>query len=120
MNLIKAISKIAIKAVLVIVGVLGIVLTAQSTEFMGGGSVFFFFTVQSNIFIMLIALLFLINEVELLISKKNYINQVFLHIKYVATIAITITFIVFFTMLAPLMGMDYPLRISHYMRLCLS
>ena len=114
MNLIKAISKIAIKAVLVIVAILGIVLTAQSTEFMGGGSVFFFFTVQSNIFIMLIALLFLINEVELLISKKNYINQVFLHIKYVATIAITITFIVFFTMLAPLMGMDYLLSFKNF------
>lgn len=114
MNLIKTIFKIAIKATLVIVGILGIVLTAQSTEFMGGGSVFFFFTVQSNIFVMLIALLFLINEVVLLISKKNLINQVLLHIKYVATVAITITFLVFFTMLAPLMGMDYLLSFKNF------
>ncbi len=114
MNLIKAISKIAIKAVLVIVGVLGIVLTAQSTEFMGGGSVFFFFTVQSNIFIMLMALIFLINEVVVLISKKSFINQVLLHIKYVATVAITVTFLVFFTMLAPLMGMDYLLSFKNF------
>ena len=114
MNLTKSIIKIVIKAALVTAGVLGIVLTAQSTEFMGGGSVFFFFTVQSNIFIMLISLLFLINEVELLISKKNYINQVFLHIKYVATVAITVTFLVFFTMLAPLMGMDYLLSFKNF------
>lgn len=114
MNLAKSIIKILIKIALVVVGVLGIVLTAQSTDFMGGGSVFFFFTVQSNIFIMLMALIFLINEVELLISKKNYINQVFLHIKYVATIAIAITFIVFFTMLAPLMGVDYLLSFKNY------
>ena len=114
MNLIKAISKIAIKATLVIVGVLGIVLTAQSTDFMGGGSVFFFFTVQSNIFIMLMALIFLVNEVAVLIIKKSFINQVLLHIKYTATVAITITFLVFFTMLAPLMGVDYLLSFKNY------
>lgn len=91
MNLAKSIIKILIKIALVVVGVLGIVLTAQSTDFMGGGSVFFFFTVQSNIFIMLMALIFLVNEVAVFITKKNFINQVLLHIKYVATIAITIT-----------------------------
>lgn len=114
MNLVKTISKIVIKAVLVIVGVLGIVLTAQSTDFMGGGSVFFFFTVQSNIFIMLMALIFLVNEVAVLITKKSFINQVLLHIKYTATVAITITFLVFFTMLAPLMGVDYLLSFKNY------
>lgn len=114
MNLAKSIIKIVIKAVLVVVGVLGIVLTAQSTEFMGGGSVFFFFTVQSNIFIMLMALIFLVNEVAVLITKKSFINQVLLHIKYTATVAITITFLVFFTMLTPLMGVDYLLSFKNY------
>ena len=76
MNLAKSIIKIAIKATLVIVGVLGIVLTAQSTEFMGGGSVFFFFTVQSNIFIMLITLLFflLTRSSTSLIKKRSVIS----------------------------------------------
>ena len=78
MNLAKSIIKILIKVALVIAGVLGIVLTAQSTDFMGGGSVFFFFTVQSNIFIMLMALIFLVNEVAVLIIKKSFINQVLL------------------------------------------
>ena len=114
MYLLKAITKILIKAALIIIGVLGIVLTALSTAFMGGASVFFFFTVQSNIFIMLMALIFLINEVVVLITNKGFINQTLLHIKYVATIAITITFIVFFTMLAPLMGVDYLLSFNHF------
>lgn len=114
MNLARSIIKILIKVALVIAGVLGIVLTAQSTDFMGGGSVFFFFTVQSNIFIMLMALIFLVNEVAVLITKKSFINQVLLHIKYTATVAITITFLVFFTMLAPLMGVDYLLSFKNY------
>lgn len=114
MNLAKSIIKIVIKAALVTVGTLGIVLTAQSTDFMGGGSVFFFFTVQSNIFIMLMALIFLVNEVVVLITKKSFINQALLHIKYTATVAITITFLVFFTMLAPLMGVDYLLSFKNY------
>ena len=107
MNIGKVIAKIAIKATLVVVGILGIIFTAQSSAFMGGASVFFFFTVQSNIFIISMALIFLINEILLLRNKKSFINQTLLYIKYVATVAITITFIVFFTMLAPLMGIDY-------------
>ena len=114
MNLLKTITKILIKAALIIIGVLGIVLTALSTAFMGGASVFFFFTVQSNIFIMLMALIFLIDEVVVLITNRSFINQTLLHIKYVATVAITVTFLVFFTMLAPLMGMDYLLSFKNF------
>ncbi len=112
--MVKTLAKILIKAALIIIGVLGIVLTALSTAFMGGASVFFFFTVQSNIFIMLMALIFLINEVMVLITNKSFINQTLLHIKYVATVAITVTFLVFFTMLAPLMGVDYLLSFNNF------
>lgn len=112
--MIKTIIKIAIKAALAIVGILGIVFTAQSSAFMGGASVFFFFTVQSNIFIIAMALIFLADEIMLLIIKKSFVNQVLLHIKYVATVAITVTFLVFFTMLAPLMGVDYLLSFNNF------
>ena len=114
MNLTKVLSKIFIKAALVVVGILGIIFTAQSSAFMGGGSVFFFFTVQSNIFIIAMALIFLINEIVLLITKKSFVNQTLLFIKYVATVAITVTFLVFFTMLAPLMGVDYLLSFNNF------
>lgn len=110
--MIKKIVRIVELTALVIVGILGIVFTAMSTDFMGGASVFLFFTVQSNIFIIAMALLFLINEAVFLTLKKSFINQIMLHVKFVATIAITITFIFFFTMLAPLMGMDYLLSFN--------
>ena len=114
MNIAKTIIRILIKASLVIVGIFGIVFTVLSSAFMGGASVFFFFTVQSNIFIIAMALIFLINEVVVLLKKKSFINQTLLHIKYVATVAITITFLVFFTMLAPLMGIDYLLSFNNF------
>ena len=53
--MIKRIIRIAILSALAIVGILGIIFTAQSSAFMGGGSDFFFFTVQSNIFIIAIS-----------------------------------------------------------------
>ena len=112
--MVKKIIRIAILSALAIVGILGIIFTAQSSAFMGGGSVFFFFTVQSNIFIIGMALIFLINEVVQLFTKKSFINQTLLFIKYVATVAITVTFLVFFTMLAPLMGVDYLLSFNNF------
>lgn len=114
MDLFKTISKIVIKAALIIVGILGIVFTAQSSDFMGGASIFFFFTVQSNIFIIGMTLIFLVNEVVQLITKKSFVNPTLIHIKFVATVAITVTFLVFFTMLAPLMGVDYLLSFNNF------
>ena len=114
MNVFKTVLKIALKASLAIVGILGIIFTAQSSAFMGGGSVFFFFTVQSNIFIIGMSLIFLVNDVMYLVNKKSFVNQALFMIKYVATVAITVTFIVFFTMLAPLMGMDYLLSFNNF------
>ena len=112
--MIKNIIRMLILSALIIVGVLGIILTAVSTSFMGGASVFYFFTVQSNIFIIAMAFLFLGHVIICLINKKEIINQVMLQIKFVATVAITITFLVFFTMLAPLMGVDYLLSFKNF------
>ena len=114
MNVFKTVLKIVLKASLAIVGILGIIFTAQSSAFMGGGSVFFFFTVQSNIFIIGMSLIFLVNDVMYLVNKKSFVNQTLFMIKYVATVAITVTFIVFFTMLAPLMGVDYLLSFNNF------
>ena len=112
--MIKKIIRMLIFSALIIVGVLGIILTAVSTSFMGGASVFYFFTVQSNIFIIAMTFLFLGHVIICLINKKETVNQVMLQIKFVATVAITITFLVFFTMLAPLMGVDYLLSFKNF------
>lgn len=110
----KKLIRILILASIVIVGVLGIVLTAKSTDFMGGSVIFNYFTVQSNIFMIVMALVVLCNEVLLLAFKKSFMNQVLLYIKFAATIAVTLTFIVFFTMLAPLVGINYLLSFNNF------
>jgi hypothetical protein len=112
--MLNKIIRISLLSSLIIVGVLGIVLTALSIDFMGGAAVFLYFTVQSNIFIILMALITLVDEVVSIFTKKSFMNQVLLYIKFSATIAITITFIVFFTMLAPLLGPDYLLSFNNF------
>ena len=112
--MIKRIIRIIILSALIVVGILGIIFTALSSDFMGGASVFYFFTVQSNIFIIVMALLFLGHEIICLVRKEEKVNQIMLQIKFVATVAITVTFIVFFTMLAPLMGIDYLLSFNNF------
>ena len=49
-----------------------------------------------------------------MLINKRFVNQILLYIKFVATVAITITFLVFFTMLAPLMGVDYLLSFNNF------
>ena len=110
----KRIARIAILSTLVIVGILGIIFTTLSNSFMGGLSVFLFFTVQSNIFIIIMAIITIANEIYKLVKHQSFMNQILHYFKFVATIAITITFLVFFTMLAPLMGMDYLLSFNNF------
>ena len=81
---------------------------------MGGATVFLFFTVQSNIFIISMAIIFLVIEIISLVTYKVIRNQILFYLKFVATVAITITFVVFFTMLAPLMGVDYLLSFNNF------
>lgn len=113
-SMIKTLIKILIKVTLIIVGVIGIILNALSSKFMGGSSVFLFFTVQSNITIIVMSLVFLILDLILIFKNKEYKNQILYFLKYIFTIAITITFIVFFALLAPIMGIDYVLSFKNF------
>ena len=112
--MIKRNIRLSILSAIVIVGLLGIVFTAKSTDFMGGSVIFNYFTVQSNLAMMLMALVMLIVEIFSLIKKKQYVNQIILYAKFIATIAVTLTFIVFFTMLAPLVGISYLLSFNNF------
>ncbi len=111
---IESILKIAIKVAIIVVGVLGIVLSASSDSFMGNGYVFMFFTVQSNLTIMGISLVFLVNDIRMMFKKESFLNNILYLIKYTFTIAILITFLVFFIMLAPTLGVDYLLSFKNF------
>ncbi len=89
---------LVLKCAVFLAATVGIAITAFATEkaFMGGSTVFMFFTVQSNI---LIGIICLIGAVLLLTKKQP--GAAWYVFKYVATIAITLTGVVFCFVLAP-------------------
>lgn len=110
----RLISQIIIRLVLIMVGVVGIVLTITSTSYLGQFLCFKFFTVQSNITIILIELVYLVDAFMQLFGKKSFSNHPLLMIKYIFTVAITITFLVFVTMLAPKLSASYLFSFKNY------
>lgn len=105
---------ILVKLAVIIVGVSGIIVTCASSGFMGTGVTFLFFTVQSNVFAIAVALVFLVDSLLHLLGKKTFVTGWMKLIKFTATIAVTVTFLVFATMLAPLLGVDYLLSYSNF------
>ena len=103
------------RSALIIVGILGIIFTMFSAgTFMGDNKALYYFTVQSNITIIGITIVFLVDTIRQLFKKESFINQVLLKIKYVFTIAITITFLVFTVLLAPTLGIEYLLSYNNF------
>lgn len=99
----RKITSIILKVVVIISAILGTVLSAimSSDAFMGGDTVFMYFTIQSNI---LIAIVCLIGLCFILLKKE--VNRIWYIIKFVSTISITLTGLVFSFVLAPTMGLD--------------
>lgn len=94
-------TSIILKLVVFISAVLGTILSAYAgaQSFMGGKTVFMFFTIQSNIALAIICLIGLI----FLLKNKPFTDLWFL-IKYIGTVSITLTGMVFCFVLAPTMG----------------
>lgn len=92
---------LTLKIVVIVFAITGTILSASAGtgSFMGGTTVFMYFTIQSNIALALIALIGLI----LLVTKTKVPNWWYV-IKYVGTVSITLTGGVFAFVLAPTMG----------------
>ena len=90
-----------LKAVVVISAVLGTILSAIAgrNAFMGGGSVFMYFTIQSNLTLAVICAVGLV----LLLGRKNVPDRWYT-VKFVGAVSITLTGLVFCFVLAPTMG----------------
>ena len=91
----------SLKIVIIFSALIGVILSAiaSSHTFMGGATVFMYFTIQSNIAIALIALI----GGLLMLFKKN-IKYYWYVIKLVGTVSITLTGVVFTFVLAPTLG----------------
>ena len=90
-----------LKAVVIISAVVGVILSAVAAKgiFMGGGRVFMYFTIQSNIAVALVELI----GFMIILHNKSVGNAWFI-IKLVSTVSITLTGAVFTFILAPTLG----------------
>lgn len=98
---IKYIISLCLKAIIITAAIIGVYYSQKAGEasFMGGSTVFLYFTIQSNI---LVALIAAIDLVLILIKKNNH--KIWSVIKLVGTVSITLTGVVFCVVLAPTMG----------------
>lgn len=96
-----------IELTLAAVSAVGIILSAAGSDFMGGATTLLFFTVQSNITISLVCLAFCADNIIKLLGGRGFSCRTLMMAKYVFTVAITITFLVFFVALAPLLPAEY-------------
>ncbi len=106
-------SNFLIEVLLIGIGVYGIIINFTGTGFMGNGSLLLYFTIQSNIAIIAITTIFLILKTIKLKYEKKIISNWLLIIKFIFTVGITITFLVFFVLLAPTMPLEYLLSMEN-------
>lgn len=91
---------ILIKTLIIVFCVLGVASTATGEGYMAQ-KLFLYFTVQSNIWIAVISLIFLIIDIIKLKKPNLQIPNILYLIKFMFTVAITLTFLVFSVMLTP-------------------
>lgn len=92
---------LVLKAVVVLSAIIGTIMSAYagSHSFMGGSRVFMYFTTQSNIAMAIICAIG-----ACLILREKDIGEAWYVVKFVGTISITLTGVVFAFMLAPVLG----------------
>ena len=91
----------ALKLIVILSAAAGTIMSARAGRgtFMGGGRVFMFFTIQSNI------LIALISAADFCLLQRNRpAGSAWYTVKLVGTVSITLTGVVFAVLLAPLLG----------------
>lgn len=114
MRFLKNKSKILMRVLFIIICAIGIhanIIDTNKDAFMGNGTALNFYTIQSNILV-------LITQIILLIATffseklKGKVQTVLSILKYMTTVAITITLVVFWVLLAPYMEQETLLSFS--------
>lgn len=108
MRRLKNKSQFFMRVLFIIICAIGIytnIIDTNQNAFMGNGTALNFYTIQSNILVFITELLLLVSMLlENQIAEKAL--RKFSVLKYMTTVAITITLVVFWTMLAPYMARD--------------
>jgi magnesium-transporting ATPase (P-type) len=96
-----------------LVGIIGVLFSIMTTPAgVGGPSSLLFFTLQSNIWIIFIMILFGINDCVLLKKGRGFLNEKWFRVKFVFTVSLTLTFLVFGLLLFPAIPLDYSLSVT--------
>lgn len=97
----QKITSVILKIIVFLSAVIGTFLSAYAgrNSFMGGNTVYMFFTIQSNIALAIICAIGVV-----LMLKGGNISDTWYVIKFIGTVSITLTGIVFCFVLAPTMG----------------
>jgi hypothetical protein len=92
-----------LKMIVALSAILGTLMSylAGRDSFMGGKTVFMYFTIQSNIAIAIICVIGLCK-----LAKGSEVSKAWYAVKFVGTVAITLTGVVFGLVLAPTLGAD--------------
>lgn len=110
----KVIISICLKIVIVILAFLGIAFNIFTKgEYMIGRLSFLFFTIQSNFLIAIVALFLIVFDILKLKGVKKDLPRWLSYLKFAATSAISLTFIVFWTLLAWVMKPSYLYSVSN-------
>ena len=83
---------------------LGLILSLTSKskdEFMGNGTALNFYTLQSNLWVFILELVLLVLTIIEDVKQVSIIKEKMVVLKFVMTVAILVTFIVYWSMLAP-------------------
>lgn len=95
---------------------LGVILslTSKSTdEFMGNGTALNFYTLQSNLWVFILELVLLLLTIIEDVKQVSIIKEKMVVLKFVMTVAILVTFIVYWSMLAPYVAQKNVLALSN-------
>jgi len=101
-------NSILVKSLSILFGVIGLGLSFLGIDsYIDPSRLLLFFTIQSNILILITMVIFLIYAIRELKRVPREIPQTLRKIKYVFTVSITLTFIVFALLLSPWMPLSY-------------
>jgi len=100
---------IILEVLVVICSIVGVILSIlrKNDQFMGGPSTMLFFTIQSNLWIGFILLILSSCKIIQMKTNKIIIKRWMYILKYVFTISITLTEVVYCFLLAPVIPGDY-------------
>ncbi len=95
------------KAAILLIGIIGIFLNYQNAGFMGGQYLFLYFTMISNIIMMLSSLVFLFVDIVSIVTGEEASLRLLRLLRFASSIGVALTMGVFFALLVPTAGPGY-------------